>query len=106
MPDTGSIFARIMGKRWWFYIPEEHLTYFHPASIERLYRQVGLEPVRTDRATKPLTLTYGLTQFKEYNPLIYKTLKALFCILPVAVKNTIIPFYIGEMQAIARAPRS
>lgn len=106
VPDTASVFARLMGKGWWFYIPEEHLTYFHPASIERLYRRIGLEPLRTAWATKPLTLAYGLTQFEEYNPLIYKTLKTVSRILPGAVMNAIIPFYIGEMKAIARAPHN
>ncbi len=33
LPDTSSIYARVMGKNWWFYIPEEHLHYFSPKNF-------------------------------------------------------------------------
>lgn len=104
VPNTRSVFARVMGKSWWFYIPEEHLTYFQPDSIGRLYRRAGLEPVHSGRATKPLTLSYGLTQFKEYNPLIYRTLKTASYVLPQRAMDAILPFYIGEMMSVARRP--
>jgi SAM-dependent methyltransferase len=103
VPNTRSVFARVMGKSWWFYIPEEHLTYFHPGAISRLCDRVGLEPIRIERATKPLTLTYGMTQFEEYNPLIYRVVKAASYVLPKSLLDAIIPFYIGEMILIARA---
>jgi SAM-dependent methyltransferase len=102
VPNTHSIFSRLMGKNWWFYIPEEHLTYFHPKTIEGIYRKVGLAPIHTGRISKPLTLTYGLTQFQEYNPLIYKAMKGASYVLPRALMDAIIPFYIGEMIAVAR----
>jgi 2-polyprenyl-3-methyl-5-hydroxy-6-metoxy-1,4-benzoquinol methylase len=104
VPNTRSVFARVMGKSWWFYIPEEHLTYFHPDSIGRLYRRAGLEPTHVGRATKPLTLSYGLTQFKEYNPLIYRALKTVSYVLPQRAMDAILPFYIGEMMSVARRP--
>ncbi|MEM9031714.1 MAG: class I SAM-dependent methyltransferase [Pseudomonadota bacterium] len=103
VPNTRSIFARLMRRSWWFYIPEEHLTYFHPRALERLYRRVGLEPVETGRATKPLTLAYGLTQFKEYNPVIYRALLGVSRVLPTRATEAIIPFYIGEMHGVARS---
>ena len=102
VPNTRSIFARLMGKNWWFYIPEEHLTYFHPKSIDRFFQRAGFDHVKVERATKPLTLSYGMTQFKEYNPTIYKVLKAMSNVVPKSLMDAIIPFYIGEMTVIAR----
>lgn len=104
MPDKSSIFAKLMGPRWWFYIPEEHLHYFDHDIIRQLMVKVGLEPVLVARTFKPLTYDYGLTQFIEFNPLIYKVMKAASVILPKSLRNWIVPLYIGEMKVIARKP--
>lgn len=104
MPDKSSIFAKLMGSRWWFYIPEEHLHYFDHDIIRKLMLKVGLEPVLVARTFKPLTYDYGLTQFIEFNPLIYRVMKLASVIIPKKLRQWIVPLYIGEMKVIARKP--
>lgn len=104
MPDKSSIYAQLMGSRWWFYIPEEHLHYFDHEIIRALMIKVGLEPVNVSRTFKPLTYDYGLTQFIEFNPLIYRVMKLASAILPRKLRQWIVPLYIGEMKVIARKP--
>lgn len=104
MPDKSSIFAKLMGSRWWFYIPEEHLHYFDHTIIRQLMIKVGLEPVVVARTFKPLTYDYGLTQFIEFNPLIYRVMKLASAVIPKKLRQWIVPLYIGEMKVIARKP--
>ena len=104
LPDRSSIFAKLMGSRWWFYIPEEHLHYFTPKTALALGQKVGLEPVHGGRTFKPLTYDYGLTQFIEFNPLIYKVMKAASALIPAKLRSWIVPLYIGEMKVIFRKP--
>ncbi len=102
LPNVASIFSRVMGRFWWFYIPEEHLHYFSPQTIRTLAEQTGFEVVHCGRATKPLTFEYGLTQFKEFNPLIYFFLSTAMKFMPGSLQKKIIPFYIGEMMVVIR----
>ena len=105
LPDVNSVFARIMGKAWWFYIPEEHLHYFNSATMGQLATKVGLEVTHIGRAFKPLTFDYGLTQFKEFNPWIYRVLSTLAFVIPKAMRSAVMPFYIGEMLVVLRKPQ-
>lgn len=104
MPDKSSIYAKLMGSRWWFYIPEEHLHYFDHEIVRQLMIKVGLEPVTVARTFKPLTYDYGMTQFIEFNPLIYRVMKAASALLPAKWRQWIVPLYIGELKVIARKP--
>jgi len=104
LPNLNSIFAQVMGKNWWFYIPEEHLHYFSPRTIRLLANKVGLEVVHIGPISKPLTLDYGLTQFKVFNPHIFKCLNAVCKLLPARARSRVIPFAIGEMLVVLRSP--
>lgn len=102
LPDQGSIMRRVMGKSWYFYIPEEHLHYFNRSNMPKLLERNGLELVTARRTFKPLTYAYALTQFAEYNPLIYRVLNAMSGIIPKSLQMRPIPLYIGEMLIVAR----
>lgn len=106
LPDVNSLFAKIMGKTWWFYIPEEHLHYFNHHTMKQLVAKTGLETLHAGRAFKPLTFDYGLTQFKEFNPLIYRILNTLAFAIPKSLRSAVLPFYIGEMLVVLRKPRA
>ncbi len=43
VPNIGSPFARITGKRWHLLLPEEHLFYFTPMSVQAIFRKTGFE---------------------------------------------------------------
>jgi len=100
MPNKASFLCKLMGKRWYFYIPEEHLHYFDANIMRKLFAKVGLKTVFMGASRKPLTFDYGLTQFAEFNPLIYKMLNALAVVLPKSLRQRIIPWSIGEFMAI------
>lgn len=102
MPNASSVFCRLMGPRWWFYIPDEHLHYFDPATIRAMMARAGLEAVEVSRTYKPLTFDYGLTQFVEYNPWIYRGMKLVAHVLPARLRARILAVYIGEIKVIAR----
>ncbi len=106
LPDTSSIYARVMGKNWWFYIPEEHLHYFSPKNFRQLADRVGLETIHIGQTFKPLTFDYGLTQFKEFNPWIYRILSTLSWVIPASLRRAIIPCYIGEMLVVLRKSKA
>lgn len=102
LPNLQSLPSRIMGKNWYFYIPEEHLHYFNPQTIGQLLQHAGFDVLAINRTYKPLTLNYSLIQFEEYNPLIFNILNTVSKIIPGKLKDISIPLYIGEMIAIAR----
>ncbi len=101
-PNLDSLFRRLMGKRWFFYIPEEHLHYFAPRSLRALLARVGFEVLHCSPTAKPLTYAYGLTQFAEFNPWIYRVMRAISVTIPERLRQRPISFSIGEMMVIAR----
>jgi 2-polyprenyl-3-methyl-5-hydroxy-6-metoxy-1,4-benzoquinol methylase len=102
LPNQNSAFRRVMGPRWFFYIPEEHLHYFNPSNVRRLLSRTGFKTERVGRISKPLTYRYSLLQFAEYNPTVYRTLKSLSRALPSKTLDWVMPLYIGEMLVVAR----
>lgn len=104
LPNLNSVFARAMGKNWWFYIPEEHLHYFCSRTMRLLANSVGLKVVHIGQVSKPLTLDYGLTQFKVFNPHIFKCLNTVCKFLPTRIRGRVISFAIGEMLVVLRLP--
>ncbi len=58
VPNAGSLFARVMGKRWHAVIPPEHLSYFTPAALERLLTDTGFVRIKTATVNKSFGLPY------------------------------------------------
>ena len=104
LPNQASIYRRVMGRRWFHYIPEEHLFYFNPCCIEGFLASAGLEMSHWRRAYKPISLTYALTQFREYNTLIYKLLSPVSAVAGKRLGDAPIPVYIGEMVVFGQRP--
>ena len=101
-PDTRSVMARMMGSRWYEYIPETHFFNFHADNLRRLLHRFGLEVMEVGRAYKFLSYDYSMIQFKAYNPLIYKVLGTIRFMLPRSARQYPIRLYIGEVSLIAR----
>lgn len=101
-PDTQSIMARIMGPRWYEYIPETHFFNFNRKNLAALLQRSGFEIIRTKRAKKHLNFNYSQIQFKAYNPLIHRILGVIGHLLPRKAKEFPVSFYIGELFMIAR----
>lgn len=56
--DTESRAAKLLGRRWTFYIPPQHLFFFNRKNFTTLLLESGLEPVRWFRVGKWLSLQY------------------------------------------------
>lgn len=100
-PNLNSLLRHVMGRRWYFYIPDEHLHLFSRLALDHACRQVGLRILRCGPIGKPLTLRYGLTQFQEYNPVVYRLLRPVVQSLPGRLRDLVIPYRIGELLAVA-----
>ena len=102
VPNTGGIVRRLMGKRWYFYIPEEHLHYFNRKNLAGLMRKQGFDVLEVGATHKPMTYDYAMTQFAEFNPLIFRVLKAVSNVVPKKLRSRPVPLPIGELRIIAR----
>jgi len=102
VPNVACLPRRLMGRRWYFYIPEEHLHYFDPTSIRLLLGRSGFTVERVARAMKSLTWQYTLGQFQEYNPRLHRLLQGVSRLLPARLRERPVHLYIGEMLVIAR----
>lgn len=58
--DTGSWTARVMGRRWTFYNPPQHLFFMDKNNFHQMVRKCGLEVVKWARIGKWLSLGYVL----------------------------------------------
>ncbi len=102
VPNTGGVVRRLMGQRWYFYIPEEHLHYFNRSNLKSLLEKHGFEIQDSGATCKPMTYDYALTQFAEFNPLIYKMLKGASYLVPSELRKKPLPLPIGEIRFVAR----
>lgn len=46
VPNFGSLSARILGKRWPFILPAEHIFHFTPVTLQKVFRKAGFKTVR------------------------------------------------------------
>ena len=57
-PDAGSLFAKVMGKRWHLYVPPEHLVYFTVRSLEAFLVKNGFTVLTIGKPTKKFSIAY------------------------------------------------
>jgi len=101
VPNQGGLISKVMGRRWYFYIPEEHLHYFNASTMQRLLERAGFRVQHCGRAYKTLTFQYSLIQFHDYNPMIYSVLNAVSKIVPQRLLRMPVELAIGEMLVTA-----
>lgn len=56
--DTESLFARVLGRRWTFFIPPQHLFFFNKKNLTTLMTQEHFQPIEWFRIDKWLSLRY------------------------------------------------
>jgi SAM-dependent methyltransferase len=101
-PDLQSYSRQLLGRRWFFYLPDLHLVYFDRPGMQRLLHRCGFSVVAMKRSIKPVAIDYALEDMRTFNPDLYKLLKPLCGVLPKRVRTHLWPLYLGEMIVVAR----
>lgn len=57
-PDSGSLYAKILGKRWHLFVPPEHIHYFNKKSLEIILEKTGFEIMSFMKIGKKFTIEY------------------------------------------------
>ncbi len=97
-PDFGSVFAKLLRRKWWFLL-SVHLFYFTRTTIRRLLETQGFEILSIERYYPTLQLGY-LSQRLEVYSKIGCALSKLFALLRIDGWN--IPYYASQTIVYAR----
>jgi SAM-dependent methyltransferase len=74
-PDSGSLFARILGSRWHLFVPPEHIFYFNRNSLRMLLERNGFEVLEVGCVGKRFTVEYIMHTLSRWQNLgIWKKL--------------------------------
>ena len=71
-PDAGSLFARLMGRRWHLVVPPEHIVLFNRYNMRLLLEESGFEVVSITCVGKRFTARYILHMLsRSISPMLY-----------------------------------
>ena len=93
-----------MGKKWFFFNPEDHLIYFEPQTLKNALESAGYEVIQIRSVIRYMSLGEIILSFRPYAKrtcdLILKALKI------ISLDRWVFRFHLGEMEAFARKPES
>lgn len=95
VPNIESLFARVTGARWHLLLPEEHLFYFSPASVDLILRKAGFEVLYRG------TGSYGRSAAEILRVLLRGRL-AIPKSIDAALKRVSMEVNLGDIFAIGR----
>ena len=98
-PDYGSIFARLLKRRWWFLL-SVHLYYFTRQTIRRLLEQNGFEVIAMQRLYPSLQLGYLFERLEVYSPFVGRSLGSVARTLRLHDRS--IPYYASQTLVFTR----
>lgn len=99
LPDASSLTARVLGKRWNYYIPE-HLFHFSYDCMSQILIKHGFKVVKQKAAPKYMTLDY-IYSMNSAHPNGFDFLRSLLALVPFSLKQITFPLYIGQMKILA-----
>lgn len=99
-PNANSPWRIGLGKKWIHLKPSEHLTYFTPRTIKKLFEACGLQPMMARAASKTTHLHYIAGVLGKRWPLVTSKLQKIFGRMEFWKKP--FEFRGGGMQAAAR----
>jgi len=102
LPDVSSVYPRwLMGRYWFYYIPGEHLYYYSPSTVTRLFEEEGFRVEKVTKTYKFLTLRYAANNLRHFNSVLGAIASAIVSVLPESIATRPIPMYLGEMMVLA-----
>ena len=102
LPNATSVAARLMGRRWYFHAPPDHVHGFTPETIRRLLETTGWAAVTVRAVRKPLTADYVVEQLAHSNPALARIARATTAIVPRRWRARPWSLPLGEMLVTAR----
>jgi hypothetical protein len=91
-----------MRRHWYYYAGPDHLYYFTPGTVRRLFALAPLDDVAVRPASKPLTLEYAALALAQFNPRLGRLAQALVGRCPRGLRSHLWQLRIGEMTVTAR----
>ena len=77
VPNLGSIFSKLSGKKWHAYLPPEHWIYFNKKSISKMLNMAGFEIINSKSISKSFTIGYVYLTIAN-SPQIPKAIRVMF----------------------------
>ncbi|MFH0798854.1 MAG: class I SAM-dependent methyltransferase [Pseudomonadota bacterium] len=90
-PDAGSLFAKIMGRRWWNLL-SMHLLYFNKRSIKYLLENNGFRVLDIGSYSRILNIKHGLNWLNRY-PGLFKIAEFFIALLGIDKLNLPLNFF-------------
>lgn len=103
-PNTGSFLCRVLGRYWPPYAPVEHLHLFSARSLEMLLASLDLRQIEVHNHWKTLPVEYVYQMMQHFGSDLRRILTPFYKLTPAFIRNSALPFYVGEMLVTARKP--
>lgn len=100
-PNSGSLLARLLGRRWPPYAPVEHIHYFTRKSLKLALGNLGFKNIVFKRHWKKLPVAYVFNMLQNFGPEFYRLFRPVYERMPLFITNATLPFYAGEIIAVA-----
>ncbi len=106
-PDFSSVFAKMFGRRWWFFL-SHHLFYFTPKTMGNMLKDSGFEVVKTKLHFQTLEIGYMIKMVKHLSKggivssLCNGAMKVTDAVRLSKVK---IPYYASQIDIVAKKVR-
>jgi len=96
-PDSSSIIARLLGKRWPPLEPIEHINLFSRKGLIKVLQESGYTGIRIKPHIKMLPVDYVFQNLEHFGADFFHALKHAYRFIPSFLKKMVLPFYGGEI---------
>lgn len=102
VPNQRAWSRRLMGRHWYFYIPDGHLYCFNARNLQMLLARETFEVVKVASTWKPITYRYALSQLQVLNPRVDAALRPLQAMMPSRMADAALSLPLGEILMVAK----
>lgn len=98
-PDFSSIWARLLGRKWWFLL-SVHLYYFTPETIGRMLEKTGFELLQSRMHFQNLSFGYLIRRLQPYSLVVARVLDRVARAL--GMEQWQVRYYASQTNVLAR----